>query len=189
MEFFFYCRDRPGSELLRDALGEAHWSFMDRYADGMIARGPTLTEDGAAATGSVHIVDLPDAAAARTFAYDEPNYRAGVYRDVLVRRYRNLLGRTMWEFTGAGEGARQFLVLGHGEPGTADAAGSPPDDGRLIAYGPLLSADGTVWTGTAALVEASDHEAARAVLADDRYGRAGRYADIEVHHWTFGGRR
>ena len=41
---------------------EAHWSYMDGYADRMIARGPTLTDDGAAATGSLHIIDLPDAA-------------------------------------------------------------------------------------------------------------------------------
>jgi hypothetical protein len=49
-------------------------------------------------TGSVHIVELPDSAAARAFAFDEPNYRAGVYRDVLLRRWRNLLGRTMRQF-------------------------------------------------------------------------------------------
>ena len=36
------------------------------------------------------IVGLPDPAAARAFAFDEPNYQAGVYRDVLLRRWRNL---------------------------------------------------------------------------------------------------
>lgn len=36
----------------------------------MITRGPTLTEDGETPTGSVHIVDLPDSAAARDFASD-----------------------------------------------------------------------------------------------------------------------
>jgi uncharacterized protein len=40
MEFFIYCRDRPGSGALRSELAEAHWAFMDRYADEMIARGP-----------------------------------------------------------------------------------------------------------------------------------------------------
>jgi hypothetical protein len=43
VEYFFYCRDRPDTAALRDELVEAHWSFMDRYADAMIARGPTLT--------------------------------------------------------------------------------------------------------------------------------------------------
>ncbi|WP_327435375.1 YciI family protein [Streptomyces sp. NBC_01236] len=100
MEFFCYHRDRPGSVALRDKLVEEHWSYMDRYAAEMIARGPTFGGDGETPTGSVHIVGLPDPAAARAFAFDEPNYQAGVYRDVLLRRWRNMLGRTMWDFPG-----------------------------------------------------------------------------------------
>jgi hypothetical protein len=84
---------------------------MDRFADGMIVRGPTLVDDDTA-SGSVHILDPPDPAAARAFAFEEPNYQAGVYRDVLIRRRRNLLGRTMWEFAGGREGGERFLVLG-----------------------------------------------------------------------------
>jgi uncharacterized protein YciI len=98
MEFFCYHRDRPGSVALRDELLEEHWSYMDRYATEMIARGPTFASDGETPTGSVHIIDLPDPAAGRAFAFDEPNYQAGVYRDVLLRRWRNTLERTMWDF-------------------------------------------------------------------------------------------
>src|SRR6476660_9234227 len=47
------------------ALDEEHWSYMDRFADGMVARGPTLAADRELWTGSVHIVDLPSAEAAR----------------------------------------------------------------------------------------------------------------------------
>src|SRR5215216_6021643 len=97
MEFFCYHRDRPGSAVLREELGEAHWTYMDMYAAQMIARGPTFVGD--VPTGSLHIVDLPDPAAARTFAFDEPNYQAGAYRDVLLRGWRNVLGRTMWDFS------------------------------------------------------------------------------------------
>src|ERR1700691_3137929 len=77
MEFFCYHRDRPGSGSLRDELLEQHWAYMDRYAKTMIARGPTFADDGDTLTGSVHVVDLPDPAAARAFAFDEPNYQAG----------------------------------------------------------------------------------------------------------------
>ncbi|WP_233629840.1 YciI family protein [Amycolatopsis sp. WAC 04197] len=112
MEFFCYHRDRPGSMALCEELSEEHWSYMDRYAAEMIARGPTLA--GEAATGSVHIVDLPDPGAARAFAFDEPNYQAGVYRDVQLRRWRNTLGRTMWDFPGGRTGGNRYLVLGLG---------------------------------------------------------------------------
>jgi len=180
VEFLCYHRDRPGSAALRDELVEEHWSYMDRYAAGMIARGPTLADDGTA-TGSLHILDLPDPAAARAFAFDEPNYQAGVYRDVLLRRWRNALGRTMWDFPGGRDGGNRYLVLGLGAGPAADLA-VPPHRDELIAYGPLLSDDGATWLGTAALVRAADPEAARAVLTADRY------ADVEVHTWRFGGR-
>ncbi|TDC39171.1 hypothetical protein E1211_04850 [Micromonospora sp. 15K316] len=181
MEFLCYHRDRSGSLTLRDDLLEAHWSYMDRYAAEMIARGPTLTDDGDLPTGSVHIVDLPDPAAARAFAFDEPNYQAGVYRDVLLRRWRNTLGRTMWEFPGGRTGGDRYLVLGFGAGQAADLA-PPADPDELIAYGPLLSDDGAAWLGTAALVRAPGPDAAGAILTRDRY------AGIEVHRWQFGGR-
>jgi uncharacterized protein YciI len=46
VEFFCYHRDRPGSITLRDELLEEHWSYMDRFQPRMIARGPTLADDG-----------------------------------------------------------------------------------------------------------------------------------------------
>ncbi|MEU0575395.1 YciI family protein [Dermacoccus nishinomiyaensis] len=182
MEYFCYHRDRLGSLTLREELLEEHWSYMDRYAKELIARGPTFADDGETPTGSVHIVDLPGPAAARAFAFDEPNYQCGVYRDVLLRRWRNVLGRTMWDFPGSRGGGNRYLVLGLGEGPAADLA-LPPDQDGLIAYGPLLSDDGDTWLGTAVLLRAPDPRTARAVLAADRY------ADIEVHNWDFGGRR
>jgi uncharacterized protein YciI len=181
MEFLCYHRDRTGSLALRDDLLEEHWSYMDRYAKELIARGPTLADDGDTATGSVHILDLPDPAAARAFAFDEPNYQAGVYRDVLLRRWRNMLGRTMWDFPGGRTGGNRYLVLGLGAGQAVDLS-VPSGRDELIAYGPLLSDDGAAWLGTAALVRAPDPETARAVLTQDRY------AEIEVHNWQFGGR-
>jgi uncharacterized protein YciI len=181
MDFFCYHGDRPGSVPLREELGEQHWTYMDQFTAEMIARGPTLAEDGDTPTGSVHILSLPDPAAARAFAFDEPNFQAGVYRDVLLRRWRNVLGRTMWDFPGGPEGGNRYLVLGLGAGPAADLAG-PAGRDELIAYGPLLSDDGISWLGTAALIQASGPEQARAILT------TGRYAVVEVHNWQFGGR-
>ncbi|MDX2542521.1 YciI family protein [Streptomyces sp. WI04-05B] len=184
MEFLCYHRDRPDSTALRDELLEDHWSYMDGYAKEMIARGPTLTDDRETATGSVHILDLPDPATARAFAFDEPGYQAGVYRDVLLRRWRNTLGRTMWEFPGGPTEGNGYLVIGLGAGEAADLAlPARIGPGDLIAYGPLLADDGDTWLGTAALLRAADPDAARAVLTTPE-----RYAGIEVHNWQFGGR-
>ncbi|MER5883383.1 YciI family protein [Streptomyces sp. NPDC001941] len=182
MEYFCYHRDRAGSTGLREELTEAHWSYMDGYAAELIARGPTFAADGETPTGSVHIVDLPDPAAARAFAFDEPNYQAGAFRDVMVRRWRNLLGRTMWDFPGGPTEGARHLVLALGAP-EGDGPELPSDRDDLIAFGPLLSDDGGTWVGTAALVRADSPERARAVLGADAY------ASVETHDWEFGGRR
>ncbi|MEU2202561.1 YciI family protein [Isoptericola sp. NPDC019482] len=157
---------------------------MDRFADGMVARGPTTTDDGETLTGSVHVLDLPGPAAARAFAFDEPNYQAGAYRDVLLRRWRDLLGRTMWEYHGGPEGGPRFLALGlglgwrgSGEPLVTAGAGA-----GLVAAGHLLSDDGAAVLGAAALVEAPAPADARRVLVVDDY------AEVEVHDWHVGGR-
>lgn len=107
-----------------------------------------------------------------------------MFRDLLLRRWRNLLGRTMWQYPGGAEGGRRFLVLGLGVIDAATNTLQTPDDVEdLIAYGPLLSDDGQTWLGTAALVRATDAAAALAVL------EPGRYEGVEALAWTFGGRR
>ena len=86
-----------------------------------------------------------------------------------------MLGRTMWDFTGGREG---HLVLGFGSGEPVDLV--PGRTEELVAYGPLLSDDGTQWLGTAALVRSADPAA---LLTLDRYDA------VEVREWQFGGRR
>ncbi len=200
MDYFFYCHDQPGAGALRKQTLEAHWSFMDKYAPAFTARGPTLTDDGAAQTGSMHIVDLPDAEAVRIFAYEEPRYKAGVFDDVFISRWRNDLGRTMWEFKGDAGHNERFLIIGHGKPGTNDASARLREARQdyfsakgyaqcLIVSGPFLSDDGRQWTGNTLMVELRDRAAVDAMLAGDPYVQAGLYERIETHRWEFGGRR
>ena len=179
MEFFCYHRDRQGSMGLRRSMLEQHWDYMNQFAGRMVARGPTFTDDGTL-TGSVHILDLPDVTAARAFALDEPGYQAGVYRDVMLRRWRNVSERTMWDFVSEHPGHGRYLVLGLGREVAPDTTEPPGPD--VIAYGPLLSDDATMTLGTALLVEAPDAAGAIHALGP------GRHAVVEVHRWRFGGR-
>ncbi|MEU8222726.1 YciI family protein [Kribbella sp. NPDC048915] len=172
MEYFVYGRDAARGFELKVALNEEHWTFMDGYADQLIARGPTLTEDRERTTGSLHIVDLPDEDAVRSFAYDEPYYRAGAFETVEIKRFNNRFpGRTMWDFTGSAPDRSRYLVLTRDE---SRRLTSP----HLIMYGDLL--DGEVQIGRAALVEAPSPTDAAALIEADH---------AEVHPWEFGGRR
>ncbi|MGC4936542.1 YciI family protein [Kribbella sp. DT2] len=172
MEYFVYGRDRAGAFPLKVELSEQHWAFMDRYAEELIARGPTLTHDDedAETTGSLHILDVPDAEAVERFAYDEPYYLAGVFTEVLVHGFRKRVGTTMWDFANVVPSYTRYLLL------ALDGVDrEPPESSHLILYGDLL--DGTTLVGQAALVEAPTAEAAAAL-------RPG----AEVHVWRFGGR-
>lgn len=70
VDFFVY--SRAASVESDRSLTEEHWSYMDRFADRMTARGPTLAADRGTWTGSLHVVDLPGADAAREFVEREP---------------------------------------------------------------------------------------------------------------------
>ncbi|ROO84909.1 hypothetical protein EDD29_2440 [Actinocorallia herbida] len=181
MEFFCYHRDRPGSRALRMANGERHWSYMDGFAAQMIARGPTWNPEEDIPTGSVHILDLPSPDAARAFAFNEPNYQSGAYRDVMLRRWHNTLGRTMWDYPLASLNDDAYLLIALAASATP-ADELPPPSPSLIAYGPLLSDDATTWLGTAALLRSDSPTTASTFLTTPAY------ASIELHPWSPGGR-
>jgi len=179
MEFFCYHRDRAGSTPLRSQMVELHWGYMDRFDAAMIARGPTYGDDGTL-TGSVHILDLADPAAARRFAFEEPCYQAGAYRDVMIRRWSTSSANDSSDVFGRGADMTRYLVLGFTEPSSDTAAIRANDD--VLLAGTLWSDDATVALGAAALVEARDAETAGAVLANDLV------TGVEVHRWRVGGR-
>jgi uncharacterized protein YciI len=178
MEFFCYHRDRAGSTPIRAEMVEEHWSYMDRFE--LIARGPTFLDDDTL-TGSVHVVDLPDAAAARAFVFEEPCYQAGAYRDVLLRRWHPSPGRTTWDFGASRPDRSRYLVLGFTWEPAAEADDLPARE-EVIGSGLLKSDGGALVLGAAVLTEASDAERARSVLSPDRF------TGIEVHRWRVGGR-
>jgi uncharacterized protein YciI len=191
LDFFVYSRDAADTAALRDdqELLEEHWSYMDRFAESMIARGPTLDTDRETATGSLHVLALPSVDAAREFVALEPNNRAGVYWKHLVWRFENLLGRSMWDFAGQASEPR-FLIIGRSHLGRPVSAETLPASllERLILYGALTTLDGGEPAGVALALQAPDREAAYALMEDERTG-LGALSEVEIHNWEFGGRR
>jgi uncharacterized protein YciI len=196
MQYFFYCRDKAGAFETRKGLLKAHWAFMRPYINAMVARGPTMSADGKTVTGSMHIVDLPDAAAAQVFAHDDPLAKGGVFESIFVRRFENRLGRTMWQHKGDAKNPR-FLCIAEGGP----AAGSGEDllavqqryfeqagrAGTVIVFGTLRGDDGQAWRGTVCLLEAADRAAAKTFTDNDPLAVAGQYANRALLDWRFGG--
>ncbi len=111
MQFFVHGIDGDGVAGQLDELAEAHWTYMDRFAGQLVARGPTLSADGEEHTGSVHVLEAPDLEAARRFALDEPYARAGLYSSVSVTPWWNALGGTMWDRPPATRDLASTLVI------------------------------------------------------------------------------
>jgi hypothetical protein len=67
LDFLVYSRDAADAAELRDdrELLEEHWSYMERFAESMIARGPTLDSNRETATGRLHVLSLPGVDAVR----------------------------------------------------------------------------------------------------------------------------
>ena len=191
MDFLVYSRDAADAADLRadQELLEEHWSYMDGFAESMIARGPTLDTDRETPTGSLHVLALPSVNAAREFVALEPNNRAGVYAEHLVWRFENLLRRSMWEFSGQPTEPR-FLILGRSHLRRPVSAETLPAEllERLILYGALTTLDGGEPAGVALAVQAPDREALDALVEDERTGLH-VFSEVEVHDWEFGGRR
>jgi uncharacterized protein YciI len=176
IDFFVYSRAVPSAADGEEdhALNEEHWSYMDRFADRMTARGPTLGADRETWTGSLHIVDLPSVEAAHEFVENEPYNRAGLFAEHLIRRFDNLLGRTMWESPGGSDDPR-FLVIAHAPlPSLTDL---PLE--RLSVHGELLTLDEGRPVGVAIALQAPSRQAVAALVGDD----------VEINDWEFGGRR
>src|SRR6516165_2342520 len=186
MPFYFYGQDRPGAQPEMEALAEAHWSYMDRFADRLILRGPTLSDDGSEHTGSVHVVDLADRAGAERFAAEEPYWQAGLYQDVTVARAVVLHQCEPADGLPADAAA---LVTGRwpARPGDLPPPGVVPGD-QVSFVALLVDDDQSRTTGIVTVAAALPGAAASIVqpLAD-RLG--GGPVALTAQRWTHGGRR
>ena len=172
MDFLVHSRAACSTTSGSDELNDRHWSYMDRFADGMTARGPTLAPDRETWTGSMHVVSLPSVSAVHAFVSEEPYELAGRFASHRTWRFTNLLGRTMWDHSGKPDEPR-FLVFARAVPDLPEEA--------LIMLGELHTLGGAR-DGFALAVQLPDRSALDGLDDLDDL-------DAEVHDWEPGGRR
>jgi len=195
VQYFAWGIDRPDAMDRRLDLRDAHWAFLDRFEDRLLARGPVLDDaEPTKVLGSIHVVELDDDAEARHFAYDEPFAKEGVFSAVVLSGYHHELGRTQFEFESNPDAPRFFVHCPAAAPGTA-----PPDDissaheshcaafdSHVVCRGSLIDEHGG-WTGRIFLLEAPDRETVERFVANDPCTAAGCYAETAIRRWTMGG--
>ena len=197
MQFHVRLIDDPTSADARVANRPAHWAYFDDHRDHFIARGATTTDDFSRTLSSVIFVEFDSWEAVREFLANEPLNRAGVYQEVIVRRWRSGLKRRQRDFPRR-DGAVYWYVRGYGKPDAHThreeiveaqrAHLAPFDDEVIIARGPILDDDGQHWQGSANLIAMPDRAALEAFMADWPYCRAGLYESVEIERFRMGGR-
>lgn len=187
MQFLVHGVDGPVFDFGPDDRHEAHQAYMDGWLPRMIARGPTLSPDGEQHTGSIHVLDLPDAGTARRFATEEPYASAGWYRQVTVDPILPALTGTMWDRPApvTGQVSSFLRAAWTGRPlDAAELARRLDASGFTWLFaGLLLGETGGHSTGFAGAVDASPADAAAALTTI-----VGGGASPEIHRWQRGGR-
>ncbi len=90
MLFVIHAVDKPGGMDLRAKTRPTHLDYLTAAGATVLAAGPTLSEDGAAMTGSVLIVEAADRAAAEAFARNDPYAKAGLFASTTIMPWRKV---------------------------------------------------------------------------------------------------
>ncbi len=177
-------------------LHEAHQAYMDQWADRLVARGPTLSDDGEHHTGSIHVLRADDRATAERFAFAEPYAHAGWYASVSVASMVPLVSGTMWDRPRPDPEPPASYVSVACLPRPVDQqwvtrarhAFVDADDPPWLLGGLLTTDDGHAGVGLVGAVDLAPADAARrldAVLGHIAVGAV----RIEVRRWSRGGRQ
>ncbi|NNK79569.1 MAG: YciI family protein [Litoreibacter sp.] len=90
MRIAIICTDKPGHLEVRKSNRDAHLDYLK--TTGVVAQaGPFLDNDGNM-SGSLLILDLPDMAAAGTWAANDPYAKAGLFSDVRIEQWNKVIG-------------------------------------------------------------------------------------------------
>lgn len=197
MQFHVRLTDDPAAADKRARYREDHWAYFDDHVDHFIARGATATDDLATTLSSVLFVDFDSWDDVNAFVANEPFNRNGLFKSVVVRRWRCGIERRQRDFPRK-DGQVYWDVRGHGKPGASShreeivAAQreflAPYDDTVIVTRGPILDDDGKHWQGSANLICMPSRDALQEFMDQWPYCKAGLYERVEVERYRFGGR-
>jgi uncharacterized protein YciI len=91
MLFFVHCIDKPNSTAIRQKTRPAHLEYIGKFGAKILIAGPTLADDSATSTGSMFVIDLPDAKAAAEFAANDPYAKAGLFATTRIAPFRTVI--------------------------------------------------------------------------------------------------
>jgi uncharacterized protein YciI len=91
MLYVLFCEDKPDAEDLRLANRENHLAWVGTRSDQIRLAGPMLSDDGEHMLGSMFILEADSIDAVRTFNADDPYTLAGLWGNVVVHPFRQVV--------------------------------------------------------------------------------------------------
>ncbi len=92
MLYLIVCSDKPDHGHLRQENRPAHVDYLKGSAERLKIAGPTVTEDGEGATGSMLVIEAESQTEAEAWAAGDPYAKAGLFESVAVRPWRWAFG-------------------------------------------------------------------------------------------------
>lgn len=83
-------KDKPGAQDIRAENRPAHLEYLK--STDMVAQAGPLLDDAGDMIGSLIILDVPDMAAARDWATNDPYAKAGLFADVSLTHWNRVIG-------------------------------------------------------------------------------------------------
>jgi len=194
MLFSILIFDEPDTAALRDEYRSTHLDYLKAFDDQTIFAGPFTTDDESADLGSLRLIEFPDRAAAEQHVLDEPYVLGGVQKRWTINRWQASVPYT-WRDCPRRQGNIQVLFHALDAPGGMDIRNTNREAhesyleehaNSVMCRGPMLSDDGSSAIGSVVLLDVPDMAAARAMMDDEPFYRAGCYQDITLHRWRFG---
>lgn len=197
MQFHIQLIDDDQHPERRGQSRDGHWAYFDAHVENFHARGATRADDNTAFLSSVVFVEFPDWDSVREFAANEPNNLNGVYKEVIIRRWGNGLGRKQRDFPRK-EGQINWYIRGYGKPNMHErrmelldahtAYFAAYDEENFIVRGGVWDDDHTEWQGSANLIALPSREAVMEFLEDEPFYKNGLYESVLIERYGFGGR-
>lgn len=83
-------KDKPGALNIRTENRPAHLEYL-KSTDLVAQAGPLLDDDGGM-IGSLIVLEVPDMAAARDWAANDPYAKAGLFAEVTLTHWNRVIG-------------------------------------------------------------------------------------------------
>ena len=82
------CVDKPNSADVRAGVLQTHRDYLQTKKTVLVLAGPTQTDDGTQAIGSLFVLNVNSRAEAKAFSDGDPFTQAGVFASITMTRMR-----------------------------------------------------------------------------------------------------